>query len=174
MVFSQIFDMSSEESGAAAGEVVTNAVVAVTDVVVAEQPKEEKTADAQPSVTETAGVKPSRSGTLPPQQYLRVTPEQIDQIIQTIKDVLAGRKMTAGIMLRVVANCMNVTRKMKISNTVKKQVVTVGLERYIREQSDLNDDEVQALMALVDTVVDDAIDTLADVHNAGKACCTIA
>jgi hypothetical protein len=96
---------------------------------------------------------------------LRVTQKQIEEVTKCIEEVLAGRKLSQSSIVRVVANCMLLTSKMKISNSVKKKVLITGVEKYIKEKSDLNEEEVDMLMALVDTVVSDAIDTIADIKS---------
>ena len=91
--------------------------------------------------------------------------ENIKTIVNTIKDVLEGKKITQGLVIRVVANCMTVSAKMKIPGPVKKKVVTDAIEQYIRNNSDLSQDEVDLMMAFVDTVVSETIDVIADVAN---------
>jgi hypothetical protein len=93
------------------------------------------------------------------------TVEQVEQIVNTIKDVIGGKKITQGLIIRVVANCMTVSARMKIPGGVKKQVVTNALEQYIRNNSDLTQDEIDLMMAFVDTIVSEAIDVIADVAN---------
>lgn len=106
-------------------------------------------------------------------QELRDEQEQnkrIQQVIDSIKDLLAGRKLTEPLIIRVVANCMLITAKMKVANPIKKQVVINALEKYIKEQSDLSQDEIDTLMTLVDLIVSEAIDTLAEIKKS-KLCC---
>ena len=93
------------------------------------------------------------------------TIDQVTKIIATINDVLNGKKITQGLIIRVIANCMTVSAKMKIPGSIKKKVVTDALEQYIRTNSDLSQDEIDLMMAFVDTVVSEAIDVIADVAN---------
>ena len=93
------------------------------------------------------------------------TIDQVAKIIDTINDVLKGKKITQGLVIRVVANCMTVSAKMKIPGPVKKKVVTDALEQYIRTNSDLTQDEIDLMMTFVDTIVSEAIDVIADIAN---------
>ena len=103
---------------------------------------------------------------------------QVQQVVDGISSLLAGRKITEALLIRVVANCMSITARMKMQNHIKKEVVVRAIETYIKEKSDLSQDETDALMALVDVIVADAIDTIADVKKGNidlstKACCII-
>lgn len=106
---------------------------------------------------------------------LRVDLSNVNQIVDCIVDLLDGRKLTSGMIIRVVANCMKTAAQMKVSNNIKKKIVIAGIEKFIKEKSGLSEDEVNTVMAVVDTVVSEAIDTLADVHSGKlsfkKACC---
>ncbi len=93
------------------------------------------------------------------------TIDQVTKIITTINDVLHGKKITQGLVIRVIANCMTVTAKMKIPGQVKKKAVVNALEQYIRTNSDLNQDEIDLMMAFVDTIVSETIDVIADINN---------
>ena len=89
----------------------------------------------------------------------------VNEIVDTILDVLDDRKLSPVSIIRVVANCMKVAAKMKVSNHNKKKIVLAGLEKFIKEKSGLSDMEIEVVMAVVDSVVNDAIDTLADVSS---------
>ena len=111
-------------------------------------------------------------------QDLQINADQIQKVIDGIIDVLHGRKVTEALIIRLIANCMVITSRMKIQNHLKKKIVILALEKYIREHSDLTQDEIDALMAVVDVVVADTIDTIADVGKGNidlgtKTCCTI-
>ena len=90
------------------------------------------------------------------------TAAQIQQVVDSIRELLDGRKISETVIVRVVANCMRVTSKMKIKNLAKKQVVLKALEKYINEFSGLGESEIDAVMTVVDLVVSDAIDTLSE------------
>lgn len=109
---------------------------------------------------------------------LRISRDQLDQMTTCIKDVLDGRKITASMLIRITANCMMLTKKMKTNSLVSKKLVIKGIEEYIKSSdAGLNEEETDALMTLVDITVDDAFDTLRDVDKGtvqpGK-CCIIA
>jgi hypothetical protein len=91
--------------------------------------------------------------------------KHINEIVDTILDVLDGRKLSPVSIIRVVATCMKVAAKMKVSNHNKKKIVLAGLEKFIKEKSGLSDVEIDIIMAVVDSVVSDAIDTIVDVSN---------
>ena len=107
--------------------------------------------------------KPTTANTNEPATDAKPTVEQVQQIVSTIKDVLDGKKITQGLVIRVVANCMTVSARMKIPGGVKKKAVCDALEQYIRNNSDLDQEEIDLMMAFVDTVVSEAIDVIADV-----------
>lgn len=109
---------------------------------------------------------------------LQITADQVQVVVDGISNLLRGRKLSEALLIRVVANCMVMTARMKVQNHLKKEIVVVALERYIREKSDLSQDEIDVMMALVDVMVSDAIDTIADVRKgqinlSTKACCNI-
>ena len=111
-------------------------------------------------------------------QDLQISGEQVQQVIDGISDLLHGRKITETLIIRVIANCMVITAKMKVQNHLKKKIVILALEKYIRECLDLNQNEIDALMSIVDVVIADTIDTIADVKKGNidlstKACCVI-
>ena len=127
----------------------------------------------EPSVT----LEPSVKKAAVPQD-LQMSAQQVQVVVDGIADLLSGRKLTEALIIRVVANCMIITSRMKVQNHTKKKIVVTALEKYIRERSDLSQDEVDTLMALVDVMVADAIDTIADVRNgkidfSTKTCCSI-
>lgn len=103
--------------------------------------------------------------------------KHIGQVIDCIRNVVDGKKLTPAMLIRVVANCMMITAKMKLPGGVKKKVIVNGLERYIRTCPDLDEEEVQVLMTAVDVFVDDAINVVAAVRSGDikvKSCCVIA
>jgi len=108
---------------------------------------------------------------------LDVTEDQVNVMVDTIKNILQGRKVTQGTIIRVVANCMSMASGMRVSNGTKKKIVINGIERYIREQSDLNQDEIDTLMAFIDVSVSESIDTISAVAKGeidlAKGCCVI-
>lgn len=106
---------------------------------------------------------------------LRISRDQLDQMTACIKDVLDGRKITASMLIRITANCMMLTKKMKTNSLVSKKLVIKGIEEYIKSSdAGLNEEETDALMTLVDITVDDAFDTLRDVDKGtvqpGRCC----
>jgi hypothetical protein len=109
---------------------------------------------------------------------LRLELDQVQQVVDGISDLLNGRKLTEALLIRVIANCMVITAKMQIQNHIKKRVVIAAIEQYIKNKSGLPQEEIDILMTLVDVIVEDAIDTLADVRTghinlSTKNCCTI-
>ena len=114
--------------------------------------------------------KQQKAKSLKEEQEEQEQAKRVQQVIDSIKDLLAGRKITESLVIRVIANCMLITSKMKVQNPVKKQVVINALEKYIKEQSDLTQDEIDSLMIVVDLIVSEAIDTIADIKKS-KWCC---
>ncbi len=109
---------------------------------------------------------------------LQISAAQVQQVVDGISDLLHGRKITEALIIRVIANCMVITARMKMQNHLKKKVVAAALETYIKKRSDLGQDEIDAMMTLVDVIVSDAIDTIADVKKgtidlSTKTCCVI-
>ena len=94
---------------------------------------------------------------------LDVSEDQINIVVNNIINLLNGRKLTQSMLIRVIANCMLITSRMKIQNSTKKKIVINAIERYIKQKSDLNQDEINLLMSSVDILVSDAIDVIADV-----------
>jgi hypothetical protein len=103
------------------------------------------------------------SKTVPPND-LQVTTDQVNQVVDSIKEIVAGRSINAGMIFRIVANCIQVVGTLKVNNTVAKKIVTNALQKYIEEQSNLNDDDVAPLMMVVNAVVGDAFDVLTEIQ----------
>jgi hypothetical protein len=112
-----------------------------------------------------------------PSKNLQVQAEQVNEVINSIVDLLDGRKLTPSMVIRVVANCMRVTAKMKVSNSTKKKILIESVEKFINDKSGLNEEEIQPVMTVVDYVLNEAIDTIADVSSGklqiNKGCCSI-
>lgn len=109
---------------------------------------------------------------------LQIGSAQVQQVVDGITDLLHGRKISEALIIRVIANCMVITARMKVQNHLKKKIVIAALEKYIKERSDLSQDETDALMAIVDIVVADTIDTISDVKKGNidlstKTCCVL-
>lgn len=106
---------------------------------------------------------------------LNVDLTNVNKIVDCIVDLLDGRKLTNSMIIRVVANCMKIAAQMKVSNNIKKKIVVAGIEKFIKDKAGLNEVEINTVMALVDVLISDAIDTLFDVYNGKlsfkKACC---
>jgi hypothetical protein len=132
---------------------------------------DEKTAAANTTAVVTT------TSTAPPPENLQITNEQVQLVLDSVAGLLHGRKPTQALMFRVIANAMAVTAKMKVQNHLKKQIVICAIERYIKKNSDLNEDEVNVLMAFVDVTINDAIDTISDVAkkriDTTGSCCVI-
>jgi hypothetical protein len=113
-----------------------------------------------------------------PPDDLQVSLKQVDKIISGIKDLLDGRRLNASLLVRVVANCMLMADKIVAKNNIKKKIVVASIERFIKLEAGLTQEEQDALMTLVDVVVNDAIDTMIDFRKgniklAKKGCCCI-
>jgi hypothetical protein len=94
---------------------------------------------------------------------LRVTDEQINEVVENIESTLHGKKLSKSNMLRVVLACMSVTAKMTtLPNSLKKKVLITALERYL-EKADLPEELRESLLLLVQEVVGEAIDLFSDV-----------
>jgi hypothetical protein len=125
-----------------------------------------------------AVAEPSKPKRTPPND-LRLTTDQVEAVVSCIKDVLDGRKPSAGALLRIVANCLECTSKMKLKPDLSKKLISHSLEAFLREpENDLDEDEVQTLMAAADVTISEGVDVLVDVHKgninlSNKSCCVI-
>ena len=113
-----------------------------------------------------------------PAEDLQISSDQIQQVIDSITELLDGRKITTALIVRVIANCMIVTAKMKVQNHLKKKIVIYALEQYIRKRANLSQSDIDSIMAVVDVVISDTIDTISDVKKGHinldtKACCLV-
>jgi hypothetical protein len=134
--------------------------------------------DTKDDATPTASVHQNEQPPAQPPANLQITADQVQVVIDGIQSLLSGRKLSEALIIRVVANCMVITARMKVQNHLKKEIIITALERYIRERSDLSQDEIDLLMTLVDVVVADAIDTIADVRKGNinlnpTKCCVV-
>jgi hypothetical protein len=109
---------------------------------------------------------------------LRITRAQVDQVVDCIKNIVDGRKPNAGMIIRIVANCMSLTNKLKTNTATSKKLIINGIQEFIQSSdAGLSPEETEALMSLVDITVDDAFDTLKEVAkkdiSVAKSCCVI-
>ena len=107
---------------------------------------------------------------------LQISLSQINLIVESITNLLDGRKLDPGMLVRIIANCMKVAAKMRVSNSLKKKIVIAGIEKFIQEKSGLPEEDVSMIMGLAEVLLSDAIDTLADVAGGKisfkKLCCS--
>ena len=107
---------------------------------------------------------------------LQISLSQINLIVESITNLLDGRKLDPGMLIRIIANCMKVAAKMRVSNSLKKKIVIAGIEKFIQEKSGLPAEDVSMIMGLAEVLLSDAIDTLADVAGGKisfkKLCCS--
>lgn len=108
-----------------------------------------------------------------PVMPLGITPEQVDQVIQSIVDLVGERKPTPAMVIRIVAQCLRCTKKMKLTPSLEKKLIIHTIQSYICRVDGLTQDDIDLLMVAVDTTVDEAVDTLTQ-FKAGKKCCVIA
>jgi hypothetical protein len=109
---------------------------------------------------------------------LRITRAQVDQVVNCIKNIVDGRKPNAGMIIRIVANCMALTNKLKTNTATSKKLVINAIQEFIQSSdAGLSPEETEALMGLVDITVDDAFDTLKEVAKKDipvvKSCCVV-
>ena len=95
---------------------------------------------------------------------LRLNSNQVDEILACIKNVLDGRKPSAGAMLRIVANCLQSSRRMKLKPDLAKKLISHSMETFLRDpENELDEDSVQSLMACADVAINEGVDVLDDV-----------
>ncbi len=95
---------------------------------------------------------------------IRTSREQLDMVVKTISDVLSGRKIDQYNLLRVVLAIMRMLDGFKTLNgSAKKNLLMDGLQNYITEDKNLTQEEKLALVALLDTVVSQAVDLFCEV-----------
>lgn len=110
---------------------------------------------------------------------LRLNTNQVEQILDCIKTVLDGRKPSAGAMLRIVANCLQSSRRMKLKPDLAKKLISHSMETFLRDpENELDEDSIQSLMACADVAINEGIDVLDDVGKGKisvnpKSCCNI-
>ena len=110
---------------------------------------------------------------------LRLNVDQVELIMNCIKTVLDGRKPTTASMLRIIANCLQASRRMKLKPDLAKKLISHSMEAFLREPSnELDEESIQALMTCADLTISEGIDVLDDVSK-GKinvkpnSCCII-
>lgn len=110
---------------------------------------------------------------------LRLNSNQVDEILVCIKNVLDGRKPSAGAMLRIVANCLQSSRRMKLKPDLAKKLISHSMETFLRDpENELDEDSVQSLMACADVAINEGVDVLDDVAKKKinvnpNSCCVI-
>ena len=105
---------------------------------------------------------------------LGVTPAQVDQVIQSIVDLVGNRKPTPAMVIRIVAQCLRCTKNMKLTPNLEKKLIIHTIQSYICRIDGLSQDDIDLLMTAVDTTVDEAVDTLTQFKANKSSCCVIA
>jgi len=108
-----------------------------------------------------------------PVMPLGLKQEQVDQVIQSIIDLVGERKPTPAMVIRIVAQCLRCTKNLKLTPSLEKKLIIHTIQSYICRVDGLTQDDVDLLMIAVDTTVDEAVDTLTQ-FKAGQKCCVIA
>lgn len=84
-------------------------------------------------------------------------------IVQSIKEFVGGKRLSAPEIVKVIAYAMTIAAKMKIDNQNKKIVVVAGIKSYINGTSWPEDDKI-VLIEFVDLTISSTIDSVADYH----------
>ena len=108
-----------------------------------------------------------------PVMPLGLTQVQVDQVIQSIIDLVGERKPTPAMVIRIVAQCLRCTKHLKLTPSLEKKLIIHTIQSYICRVDGLSQDDQDLLMVAVDTTVDEAVDTLTQ-FKANKKCCVIA
>ena len=108
-----------------------------------------------------------------PVMPLGLKQEQVDQVIQSIIDLVGERKPTPAMVIRIVAQCLRCTKNLKLTPSLEKKLIIHTIQSYICRVDGLTQDDVDLLMIAVDTTVDEAVDTL-NQFKSGKKCCVVA
>lgn len=104
-----------------------------------------------------------------------IRPEYVERMNKTIEDKLQGRTLIIPLLFEIIATCMAVASKMKMSNSSRKKLVTFSVKKYIVD-SVAEPERKQAMLNYVNATSDGAIDTLANVAKGMikvrvKGCC---
>jgi hypothetical protein len=172
-------EMAKPEMAATANTAVNVNVIVDVEDKPAKPDKSEKSSKKKKPTKEPEPEPEEDLTDVPNPKDLQVTKKQIKAVMDCIEELLGDHKFSAGLMVRVVANCMMLTAKLKTTPATRKKIVCEGIEAFIRSsKSGLNEDETQALMAIVDVSVSEAFDTLTEVHQgmikvAPGNCCVI-
>ena len=108
-----------------------------------------------------------------PVMPLGLTQVQVDQVIQSIIDLVGERKPTPAMVIRIVAQCLRCTKHLKLTPSLEKKLIIHTIQSYICRVDGLSQDDQDLLMIAVDTTVDEAVDTLTQ-FKANKKCCVVA
>lgn len=108
-----------------------------------------------------------------PVMPLGLKQEQVDQVIQSIIDLVGERKPTPAMVIRIVAQCLRCTKNLKLTPSLEKKLIIHTIQSYICRVDGLTQDDQDLLMIAVDTTVDEAVDTL-NQFKSGKKCCVVA
>ena len=117
---------------------------------------------------------------LPENLDVRITKMHVKTLLDTINNILDGRSLNNGNIIRVTYACVSLAKKMKNSDgtalkgALKKEAVLTAIATAIRTDKSLNEDDREILILMVHDVVGSAIDVLVDADGANKACCVIA
>ena len=160
------------------------------------EPVNVELAKAEPVKTEVAGVEPVKALQLPPKSQvvqsnqsaqtlnkstnnlgrplkavpLGVTVAQVNKLINSITELIGDRKPTPAMVIRIVAQCLQCAKSLKLSPSLEKKLIIYTIENYISQVGGLTQDEVDLLMVAVDTTVDEAVDTLNQLKKDNKCC----
>lgn len=141
---------------------------------VAEQHVEHAEHVDQPSNNQPSDQTPDNSIHLNDNTDLRMTKVHVTTIVDTIKQVLDGRRLNSSNIIRVTYACVSTARRLqngnvKVPGALKKKIVLEAMRVYMTQESGLSDDDRELFLLMLD----DACDVLVDASKNMKQCCVI-
>ena len=84
--------------------------------------------------------------------------------------MVGERKPTPAMIIRIVAQCLTSAKRLKLTPSLEKKLIIYTIQTYISKVGNLTPDDVDLLMIMVDTTVDEAVDTLNQFKSQNKCC----
>ncbi len=91
-----------------------------------------------------------------------ITEEHITTILQALYDFCKGRELTESTIFKATLSLMLVADKFQLRGVLKKKVLLISFEIYLKEESELTGRDITLMLLVVEKILDSAIDSFAE------------
>jgi hypothetical protein len=98
-----------------------------------------------------------------PEPSIQKVDTKVSTIVDQIKNVLKGEQLTSENILKLTANTIKITEKLKDTTGVEKKTILLQSLSSIVDNQDIGDEKKIVIKSMIDVVVSSAIDVYVDI-----------